>query len=208
MHVSQTPRPWESVGRAVGVRVARAYLARQLLLLVCALFPGVGREAADRAEDKGEGPLHLFSAIGWFCFLASLRLELWRVATEHPVFTEIVSVLPSLFAILQVAELLQQHQGKNMKWHLLAHFSHRDSYVSARGIWHSKQIKASLAGISKKHCALESKATEANKITLDLLSAEVIYQNHCSESRHVDSCAATTKQCLHTFSPYAQCCSR
>lgn len=143
-------------------------------LLVCALFPGAGREAADRAEDKGEGPLHLFSTIGWFCFLASVRLELWRVATEHPVFTEIVSVLPSLFAVLQVAELLQQHRGKNMEWHLLAHFSHGDSYVSARGVWHSKQIKASLAGISKNPCTLKSWATEANKVTPDFLRAEVI----------------------------------
>jgi len=66
----------------------------------------VGRATADRAESKGEGPLQLFSAIGWFCFLASMRLELWRLAIEHPVFTEFVAVLPSPFFFL-VAELLQ-----------------------------------------------------------------------------------------------------
>lgn len=76
-------------------------------LLVQVLFLEVGRASADRAGNKGEGPLLLFSAIGWFCFLASMRLELWRLAIEHPVFIEFVSVLPSLFSFLLVAELLQ-----------------------------------------------------------------------------------------------------
>lgn len=85
----------------------RAYLAWQLLPSCLSVIPQVGRATADRVENKGEGPLHLLSAIGWFCFLASMRVELWTLAIEHPVFTEFVSVLPSLFSFLLVAELLQ-----------------------------------------------------------------------------------------------------